>query len=200
MPVCKTQQGYSPPLRGGERDGNERLGHLPLTSNRTLFALYKMHLPCAAGDRGLLLDSHGCTSSYYFSSAGVDGGFVRAVASAGTADDRFGRASESRAGDLRGGDDRNQSRGLGDFAITGEAGMKASEYVTVWQDAAAAGHALQVGELTKVETVAEAPGRQYKLYTFGLQAKDRPVHNTWLQIKVREKRGQAELEDFWPVE
>ena len=76
-------------------------------------------------------------------------------------------------------------------------GTTANESVTAWQKAANAGHPVQVGKFLNVQTVGGTNKNPYKLFSFSLENKDGTVNPHWLQIKVREADGQAEIVDFW---
>lgn len=76
-------------------------------------------------------------------------------------------------------------------------GMRANEYITLWANAKKTGHAVQVGRLLNVETVAGTSRKPYKLYSFSLENKDGTVNPHWLQIKVGEAHGWSEILDFW---
>jgi hypothetical protein len=76
-------------------------------------------------------------------------------------------------------------------------GTTANESLTTWQKAADAGHPVKVGKFLNSQTVGGTSKRPYKLYSFSLENKDGTVNPHWLQIKVREEEGQAEIVDFW---
>ena len=88
----------------------------------------------------------------------------------------------------------------GDWAALnewGKPGTTAGESVATWQKAAAAGHPVKVGKFLNAQTVGSASKKPYKLYSFALENKDGTVNPHWLQIKVREEDGTAEIVDFW---
>jgi len=72
-----------------------------------------------------------------------------------------------------------------------------SNAVQSWQNAAKAGNPVKVGKFLNVQTVGEASKKPYKLYSYSLENKDGSVNPHWLQIKVRESDGEAEVVDFW---
>jgi hypothetical protein len=88
----------------------------------------------------------------------------------------------------------------GDWAALKERakpGTTASESLMTWQKAADAGHPVKVGKFLNSQTVGGTSKKPYKLYSFSLENKDGTVNPHWLQIKVREEDGQAEIVDFW---
>jgi len=76
-------------------------------------------------------------------------------------------------------------------------GTTASESLATWQKAEASGHAVKVGKFLNAQTVGGTSKKPYKLYSFSLENKDGTVNPHWLQIKVREEDGKAEIVDFW---
>jgi hypothetical protein len=76
-------------------------------------------------------------------------------------------------------------------------GTSSNTTVQVWQNAAKAGNPVKVGKFLNGQTVGSASKKPYKLYSYSLQNKDGTVNPHWLQIKVRESDGGAEIEDFW---
>jgi len=88
----------------------------------------------------------------------------------------------------------------GDWAALNEwakPGTTASESLAIWQKAAASGHPVKVGKFLNAQTVGGTSKKPYKLYSFSLENKDGTVNPHWLQIKVREEDGKAEIVDFW---
>ena len=79
----------------------------------------------------------------------------------------------------------------------GKPGTSAHETLVTWQKAADAGHPVQVGKFLNVQTVGGTNKNPYRLYSFSLENKDGTVNPHWLQIKVREADGEAEIVDFW---
>ena len=69
--------------------------------------------------------------------------------------------------------------------------------VRAWQDAAKAGNPVKVGKFLNGQTVGGTSKKPYKLYSYSLENKDGSVNPHWLQIKVREAVGEAEVVDFW---
>ena len=76
-------------------------------------------------------------------------------------------------------------------------GTHMNEYISSLEDAKKASHPVQVGKLLNVQTVAETNRTSIRLYSFSLQNTDGTVNPHWLQIKVREDDGQADVLDFW---
>ncbi len=76
-------------------------------------------------------------------------------------------------------------------------GSSSNTTVRAWQDAAKAGNPVKVGKFLNGQTVGEASKKPYKLYSYSLENKDGSVNPHWLQIKVREESGEAEVVDFW---
>lgn len=76
-------------------------------------------------------------------------------------------------------------------------GASSNTTVRAWQDAAKAGNPVKVGKFLNAQTVGEASKKPYKLYSYSLENKDGSVNPHWLQIKVREEDGAAEIVDFW---
>jgi hypothetical protein len=78
-----------------------------------------------------------------------------------------------------------------------KSGTSSNTTVQAWQNAAKAGNPVKVGKFLNEQTVGEASKKPYKLYSYSLQNKDGTVNPHWLQIKVRESDGEAEIVDFW---
>jgi hypothetical protein len=76
-------------------------------------------------------------------------------------------------------------------------GSTTNETLLTWQKAAESGHPVKVGKFLNVQTVGERSQRPYKLYSYSMENKDGTVNPHWLQIKVREEDGKAEIVDFW---
>jgi len=76
-------------------------------------------------------------------------------------------------------------------------GTSSNETVQAWEDAAKAGNPVKVGRFLNGQTVGKASKKPYKLYSYSLENKDGTVNPHWLQIKVREEDGEAEIVDFW---
>jgi hypothetical protein len=76
-------------------------------------------------------------------------------------------------------------------------GTTADESLKTWQKAADSGHPVQVGKFLNAQIVGGTSKKPYKLYSFSLENKDGTVNPHWLQIKVREEDGKAEIVDFW---
>jgi hypothetical protein len=76
-------------------------------------------------------------------------------------------------------------------------GTTANESLTNWQKAAESGHPVKVGKFLNAQTVGGTSQRPYKLYSFSMENKDGTVNPHWLQIKVRQEAGSAEIVDFW---
>jgi hypothetical protein len=73
----------------------------------------------------------------------------------------------------------------------------AKESVATWQQAANSGHPVKVGKFLNVQTVGGTSKKPLKLYSYSLENQDGTVNPHWLQIKVREADGEAEILDFW---
>jgi hypothetical protein len=54
-----------------------------------------------------------------------------------------------------------------------------------------------VGKFLNVQTVGGSSKKPVRLYSYALENKDGTVNSHWLQIKVRESDGEAEVMDFW---
>lgn len=78
-----------------------------------------------------------------------------------------------------------------------KSGTSSNTTVQVWQNAAKAGNPVKVGKFLNEQTVGETSKKPYKLYSYSLENKDGTVNPHWLQIKVRETDGAAEILDFW---
>jgi hypothetical protein len=76
-------------------------------------------------------------------------------------------------------------------------GMRANEYIMMWENPARAGHAVRVGKQTSVEKDAELNGQRCTKYSFALETTDGTASVHVLQILVREEDGQPEILDFW---
>jgi hypothetical protein len=76
-------------------------------------------------------------------------------------------------------------------------GTHMDEYITSLEKATMSNHSVQVGKLLNVQTVAQMDHTSINLYSFSLENKDGTINPHWLQIKVRENDGQAEVLDFW---
>ena len=76
-------------------------------------------------------------------------------------------------------------------------GTKMNDYIASLENATKTSHPVQVGKLLNVQTVAETNHTSIKLYSFSLENKDGTINPHWLQIKVREDDGQADVLDFW---
>lgn len=76
-------------------------------------------------------------------------------------------------------------------------GTSSNTTVQAWQEAAKAGNPVKVGKFLNGQTVGSASKKPYKLYSYSLENKDGSVNPHWLQIKVREEDGEAEILDFW---
>ena len=66
-----------------------------------------------------------------------------------------------------------------------------------WESASKAGHPVSVGKFLNVQTVGGTNAKPVRLYSYSLENKDGTVNPHWLQIKVREADGEAEVVDFW---
>jgi len=76
-------------------------------------------------------------------------------------------------------------------------GTSSNTTVQAWQDAAKAGNPVKVGKFLSSQTVGGTSKKPYKLYSYSLENKNGSVNPHWLQIKVRESDGEAEVVDFW---
>ena len=76
-------------------------------------------------------------------------------------------------------------------------GTSANQSVQAWENAAKSGHPVKVGKFLNVQTVGGTSKRPVRLYSYALENKDGTVNPHWLQIKVREEDGEAEVLDFW---
>ena len=66
-----------------------------------------------------------------------------------------------------------------------------------WENSAKTGHSVKVGKFLNGQTVGGSSKKPYKLYSYSLENTDGTVNPHWLQIKVREENGEAEVTDFW---
>jgi hypothetical protein len=73
----------------------------------------------------------------------------------------------------------------------------AKQSVDSWEQAAKSGHTVKVGKFLNVQTVGGTSKTSYRLYSYSLENQDGTVNPHWLQIKVRESDGEAEIVDFW---
>jgi hypothetical protein len=88
----------------------------------------------------------------------------------------------------------------GDWAVLqswAKPGTSAATAVQTWQNAAKAGNPVKVGKFLNAQTVGGTSKKPLRLYSFSLENKDGTVNPHWLQIKVREADGEAEVLDFW---
>ena len=76
-------------------------------------------------------------------------------------------------------------------------GTSSNTTVRAWQEAAKTGNSVKVGKFLSSQTVGGTSKKPYKLYSYSLENKDGSVNPHWLQIKVRESDGEAEVVDFW---
>jgi len=76
-------------------------------------------------------------------------------------------------------------------------GTSAIGLISTWQAAAKGGHPVNVGKFLNVQTVGGTSKKPYKLFSYSLENKDGTVNPHWLQFKVRESDGAAEVVDFW---
>ncbi len=76
-------------------------------------------------------------------------------------------------------------------------GTSANQWVQAWENAAKTGHGVRVGKFLNSQMVGGTNQRPVKLYSYSLENKDGTVNPHWLQIKVREEDGKAEVVDFW---
>jgi hypothetical protein len=76
-------------------------------------------------------------------------------------------------------------------------GTSAEQTTQIWQNAAKTGHPVKVGKFLNVQTVGGTSKKPVRLYSYALENKDGTVNPHWLQIKVREMDGEAEIVDFW---
>src|SRR6185312_10563488 len=89
---------------------------------------------------------------------------------------------------------RGDWKTLGNWA---KPGTSADQTVQVWQNAAKTGHPVKVGKFLNVQTVGGTSKKPVRLYSYALENRDGTVNSHWLQIKVRESDGEAEVVDFW---
>ena len=78
-----------------------------------------------------------------------------------------------------------------------QSGTSAIELISAWQAAAKSGHPIVVGKFLNMQTVGGTTKKPYKLFSYSLENKDGTVNPHWLQFKVRESDGAAEVVDFW---
>jgi hypothetical protein len=76
-------------------------------------------------------------------------------------------------------------------------GMRANEYITMWENSERSGHALRVGKQIAVNTDADLNGKRCTKYSFIFENKDGTFTPHELQILVEEHSGQSEVLDFW---
>lgn len=78
-------------------------------------------------------------------------------------------------------------------------GMKANEYIKLWESYERAGHPVRVGKLLSVEKNSQyyLDGKPCTTYSFELESKDGTPSVHRLQVVVREKGGKSTILDFW---
>jgi hypothetical protein len=75
-------------------------------------------------------------------------------------------------------------------------GMRANDYITMWENSARAGHDVRVGKLLTVEPKSEMHDLTCIKYSFALSNKDGTANPHLLQIWVRQEGKRNELVDF----
>ena len=75
-------------------------------------------------------------------------------------------------------------------------GMRANEYITMWENSQRTGHAVRVGKLINVERDAELNGKRCTKYSFALETMDGTISIHSLLVLVRDD-GEPEILDFW---
>jgi hypothetical protein len=78
-------------------------------------------------------------------------------------------------------------------------GMRANEYITMWENSAKAGHPLRVGKFFGIGEESKYPldGKPCTMYTFQLESKDGTPSPHDLQVLVRNEGGKSVILDFW---
>jgi hypothetical protein len=78
-------------------------------------------------------------------------------------------------------------------------GMRANEYVTMWENSERINHPVRVGKLLSVGKSSSyyLDGKPCTTFSFALEDKDGSPNPHLLQILMREKHGRAEILDFW---
>ncbi len=75
-------------------------------------------------------------------------------------------------------------------------GMRANDYIVLWQNSALSGHPIRVGKLASVVN-DRLNGTPCKKYSFELENKDGTTSPHMLEVLVREEAGHSEILDFW---
>jgi hypothetical protein len=78
-------------------------------------------------------------------------------------------------------------------------GMRANEYIGMWENSERASPPVRVGKLISVEKDPRRywDGKPCTTYSFALENEDGTPNPHWLQILIREEGGQSEILDFW---
>ncbi len=76
-------------------------------------------------------------------------------------------------------------------------GMRANEFITMWEDSQRTGHAVRVGKQVGVDKNAQLEGRRCEMFSYELLGQDGVVIPHELLIFVRREVGRAELLDIW---
>lgn len=75
-------------------------------------------------------------------------------------------------------------------------GMRANEYIAMWENSKQSGHAVYVGKLVSVDTEAELNGKRCTKYSFALENQAGRPSPHELQIWVQEEGEESQLLDF----
>lgn len=76
-------------------------------------------------------------------------------------------------------------------------GMRANEYIKLWENSAKIGHPVRVGKLINVERDSRyLDDKPCTLYSFALENRDGTLNPHWLQISVREEEKKPVLAGF----
>ena len=76
-------------------------------------------------------------------------------------------------------------------------GMRANDYITMWENTRRTGHPIRVGKQVAVEKAAELNGRKCTKYSYALENDDGTVGPHELHILIGQQTGKPELLDFW---
>jgi hypothetical protein len=76
-------------------------------------------------------------------------------------------------------------------------GMRANDYITMWENSQRSGHAVHVGKLKPVDRDAQFNGERCTKYSFTLENEDGTAGPHQLQILVQEQGRESQLLDFW---
>jgi hypothetical protein len=78
-------------------------------------------------------------------------------------------------------------------------GMRANDYINMWEISERTSHPVRVGKLLNVEKSSSyyLDGKPYTTFSFALEDKDGSPNPHLLQILIRDESGRARILDFW---